>query len=303
MDQQLLAYIEQELKRGVRPEVIQKALCAAGWESGLVKDALAAVQSGAAAPFPQAVSAPSGEIARQNSDSLAPAATESPSKILSTAKIVFGVVALIFAAITVYLYLSDSFGSPTTDDADLLFGNEMAPPQSPGANSNEGGLVVSPIGQTDSQNAAGADVVDGVAPAEEAATTTIAAPAVGEQAKDEKRKTDMRQLSDAQKAWFAANEKYYTCGLAGGDCGGKVRGYPVQIGDLSPTPQDPSGLSAGICGKDYVYCGLNNASYSHFFCYYAKLESGGYYTASHEGNFLRKTLPKIFEECAVSDLD
>jgi len=89
MDQQLLAYIEQELKRGVRPEVIQKALCAAGWESGLVKDALAAVQSGAAAPFPQAVSAPSGEIARQNSDSLAPAATESPSKILSTAKIVF----------------------------------------------------------------------------------------------------------------------------------------------------------------------------------------------------------------------
>jgi hypothetical protein len=113
---------------------------------------------------------------------------------------------------------------------------------------------------------------------------------------------DMDQLAAAQKTWFEANSRYYTCGLAGGECGGKPYGYPVQIGAaLQKTPQDPLIGKNPACGKDYVYCGLNNAPYPQFFCYYAKLETGGYYTASHAGNFRRSTAPKIFEECAEAN--
>jgi hypothetical protein len=297
MDQQLLAYVEQELKRGVSPEAVQKALCDAGWESGLVKDALAAAQSGNVIPAEQTAPAPLKET-RPTDDFSALEKNESSKKNLPMIKIIFGVAALIFAGIAVYLYFSDSFGSSAVDEADSLFSNEITPPVSPETNSNEENPAVLPDNEVISGGA-----VENIMPAEEAATTTVAALDAGEQTKDEQRKADMQKLAEVQRAWFMANGKYYTCGLSGGDCGGKVRGYPVQIGDLSPTPQDPSGASAGICGKDYVYCGLNNAPYSHFFCYYAKLESGEYYTASHEGNFLRRNPPKIFEECAASDLN
>ena len=112
----------------------------------------------------------------------------------------------------------------------------------------------------------------------------------------------MAALAEAQRAWFAANGKYYTCSRSAGDCGGSLTGYPAKIGDyLTVAPKDPSGKTSGTCGRDLVYCGLNNVPYSHFFCYYAKLESGEYYTAAHEGNFLRKTAPKIFEECAAAE--
>jgi len=135
-----------------------------------------------------------------------------------------------------------------------------------------------------------------------ATSTAETVPEVGGSANDKQRKADMAALVEAQKAWFAANGKYYTCSRSAGDCGGSLTGYPAKIGDYLPAaPKDPSGKTSGVCGRDFVYCGLNNVPYSHFFCYYAKLESGEYYTASHEGNFLRKTAPKIFEECAAAE--
>ena len=135
-----------------------------------------------------------------------------------------------------------------------------------------------------------------------ATSTAETGSEVSESANDKQRKADMAALAEAQRAWFAANGKYYTCSRSAGDCGGSLTGYPSKIGDqLAATPKDPSGKTSGTCGRDLVYCGLNNVPYSHFFCYYAKLDSGEYYTASHEGNFLRKTAPKIFEECAAAE--
>ncbi len=294
MDQQLLIYIEQELKRGSQPDAVKKALCDAGWESALVQEAFAAVQSKTVAPLPQNISsAPEKEVAGKGEEFL-----PEKKEFLSEAKIIFGIAALIFAGIAVYLYLLDSFKSPEIKNEDLFIEenaglDSVAPAESPDGNepalqAEEGGF-----GQGDTQNDVSGDVVSAV--------TTETASLDSVQTGDEQRKADMQKLVEAQKSWFAVQGKYYTCGLSGGDCGGKVRGYPSQIGDLAVMPQDPSGVATGVCGKDFVYCGLNNAPYSHFFCYYAKLESGGYYTASHEGNFLRQTPPKIFEDCAVSD--
>ena len=305
MDQQLLAYIEQELKRGVRPETVKKALCDAGWEGGLVEEAFLVVQSKSAAPLPQ-FALPKKEP-KEGPLTISDAG-ESSSKKFSTIKVVLGITALAFAAITVYLYLSDSFGATEISDNGLIFESENSllpenKPPVPPAGGEENGLVVS---VPEEDNLSGKD--DGAIleqPIEDIASEPIIEPKEEEDTKstkDDQRKADMEKLVEAQKAWFAANGKYYTCGLGGGDCGGKLHGYPTQIGEyLTATPKDPSGITSGTCGSSYIYCGLNNAPYSHFFCYYAKLEGGGYYTASHEGNFLRQTPPKIFEECAAAN--
>ena len=124
--------------------------------------------------------------------------------------------------------------------------------------------------------------------------------------RDARRTSDMRQLVSAQEMWYGDKDKYYTCRVKSGDCGGKPRAYPAQIGVYLPTmPQDPlegkSGAKTDVCGQSYSYCGLANAVYPQAFCYYAKLENGGYYTASQAGNFKRSTAPKTFKECATAN--
>lgn len=314
MDQQLLAYIEQELKRGVRPETVKKALCDAGWESQAVQEAILAIQSKAVAPAPKITSAPEE---KKEEISFAPASEDKPKKRFSVVKLALGAAALVFAGIAIYLYLSDSFAPAGTPEPDILFEKENVPPDGEvesgadvlPAESGQGELTASENGglQTDSGQtelpAESAENITESADEISAATSTAETePEVGGSASDKQRKADMAALVEAQKAWFAANGKYYTCSRSAGDCGGSPTGYPAKIGDyLTAAPKDPSGKTSGTCGRDFVYCGLNNVPYSHFFCYYAKLESGEYYTASHEGNFLRKTAPKIFEECAAAE--
>ena len=311
MDQQLLAYIEQELKRGVRPETVKKALCDAGWEGQAVQEAILAIQSKTVAPAPKIM--PVVEEKKEEKISFAEMPEDKPKKHFSVVKLALAAAVLVFAGIAIYFYLSDSFAPAEISEPDVLFERENVPPAGEiesGADvlPSEGGqgeLTASENGdlQTDSgRPELPAESAESIVENTTATSTAETGPEVSESANDKQRKADMAALVEAQKAWFAANGKYYTCSRSAGDCGGSLTGYPAKIGDyLTVAPKDPSGKTSGTCGRDLVYCGLNNVPYSHFFCYYAKLESGEYYTASHEGNFLRKTAPKIFEECAAAE--
>lgn len=311
MDQQLLAYIEQELKRGVRPETVKKALCDAGWEGQAVQEAILAIQSKTVAPAPKIM--PVVEEKKEEKISFAEIPEDKPKKHFSVVKLALAAAVLVFAGIAIYFYLSDSFAPAEISEPDVLFERENVPLDGEvesgadvlPAEGDQSELTASENG--DSQTESGADVLSAESAESIVENTTATSTAetgseVSESANDKQRKADMAALVEAQKAWFAANGKYYTCSRSAGDCGGSLTGYPSKIGDqLAATPKDPSGKTSGTCGRDLVYCGLNNVPYSHFFCYYAKLESGEYYTASHEGNFLRKTAPKIFEECAAAE--
>ena len=311
MDQQLLAYIEQELKRGVRPETVKKALCDAGWEGQAVQEAILAIQSKTVAPAPKIM--PVVEEKKEEKISFAEMPEDKPKKHFSVVKLTLAAAVLVFAGIAIYFYLSDSFAPAEISEPDVLFERENVPLDGEvesgadvlPAEGDQSELTASENG--DSQTESGADVLsaesaESIVENTTATSTAETGPEVSESANDKQRKADMAALVEAQKAWFAANGKYYTCSRSAGDCGGSLTGYPSKIGDqLAATPKDPSGKTSGTCGRDLVYCGLNNVPYSHFFCYYAKLESGEYYTASHEGNFLRKTAPKIFEECAAAE--
>jgi len=117
------------------------------------------------------------------------------------------------------------------------------------------------------------------------------------QERDAKRQSDMLQLTIAQSKWFMLKGQYYTCGTAGGDCQGKLANYPSNLGfAMAKTSLDPINSGMG-CGRDYLYCGLDNSKTSDKFCYYAKLETGGYYTVSYAGSFKRSTPPATFGEC------
>ena len=131
-----------------------------------------------------------------------------------------------------------------------------------------------------------------------ATTPKITAPVpVGARARDAKREADMRQMLEAQDMWYRSNNRYYTCSISGGDCKGKINNYPVGIDGFVQNIVDP--LNSGVgCGKDYTYCALDNTVQTNKFCYYAKMEAGGYYTASHAGNFKRANPPTTFDECA-----
>lgn len=117
-------------------------------------------------------------------------------------------------------------------------------------------------------------------------------------AQDNQRKLDITALFGAQKSWYLAYKRFYTCGIKGGDCKGKQRNFPAAIGKiLEVTPSDPVN-EGNVCGQDFVYCGLDNSKYPKNFCYYAKLADGAFFTASPYGNFQRQTAPRTFKECS-----
>lgn len=118
---------------------------------------------------------------------------------------------------------------------------------------------------------------------------------------DGQRKSDMQALRAAQLSWFEQNKRYYTCGTRGGDCKGKKNNYPLSIGTfMTLTPADPEN-SGTVCGRDFIYCALDNTRYPKTFCYYARLSSGNYYTATFTGHFLRKSAPRSFVECGTAN--
>jgi prepilin-type N-terminal cleavage/methylation domain-containing protein len=110
-------------------------------------------------------------------------------------------------------------------------------------------------------------------------------------ARDAVRKADMRQLISAQQMCYDD----INCG-PGQDAFLLDAGYPTAIGVHMPsTPSDPGTGS---------YIGLDNTATSaiadasdQVFCYYATLEDGTYYTASHAG-ISRSAVPTTFSECA-----
>ena len=120
-------------------------------------------------------------------------------------------------------------------------------------------------------------------------------PVTDAKSRDARRMSDMRQMISAQEMYYGDNDRYLTSPL-----------LPTTIGNyLNPVPKDPGGGSIVYCAQDkpaFIYCALDNTADAQKFCYYAKLESGGYYTASHAGNFKRATRPKSLADCATTDI-
>ena len=101
-------------------------------------------------------------------------------------------------------------------------------------------------------------------------------------ARDTTRKADMRQLVTAQEMYYGTNDAYFISAT-----------LPTSIFDGSATymvklPSDPG-------SGTYVW--INNTGDAQKFCAYATLESGGYYTASHAGNFECSDVVPILTDC------
>lgn len=113
-------------------------------------------------------------------------------------------------------------------------------------------------------------------------------------ARDARRQSDMRQLVSAQEMYYEENDKYLTSAA-----------MPTAIGDYMPKVcSDPGGGTAIACSQPepaFVYCAIDNTADAQKFCYYGKLENGGYYTASHNGNFKRSSAPETLDECGQGD--
>ena len=99
-------------------------------------------------------------------------------------------------------------------------------------------------------------------------------------ARDSRRKADMRQIITAQEMYYGALDAYYT------NTGAT---WPTAISTyMTKTPTDPG-------TNTYVW--INNTTDAQKFCAYATIEAGGYYTASHAGNFACGTLPTLAACC------
>ena len=101
--------------------------------------------------------------------------------------------------------------------------------------------------------------------------------------RDAVRKADMRKMVTAQQMYYGEHGRYY-----------EHHGFPPSIPWYLPvTPPDP------INTWPYIYRAISNVGQPEKFCYYAQLEGGGFYTASHAGNFERVTAPTTLDECAI----
>ncbi len=104
-------------------------------------------------------------------------------------------------------------------------------------------------------------------------------------ARDGVRKADMRQLITAQEMYNGTEDAYYPLAT-----------YPASITTYMPkTPVDPTNSGA------YIYKTISNVGVTDKFCYYAALESGGFYIASHVGNVTRSTEPTTLDLCATAN--
>lgn len=315
IDQRLFIYIEQELKRGVPNAAIKNALREAGWAEEAIGQAFIAVQSRNVPPRP---------VQELPAERFSPGVSKYRIIKKGGRKLPLGMIIAIVGVIVAALaglgyaffvaperqeesgVLDDT--APTIlkkESIDTAISGEMPEETAESLETAEadGDLIVPPTDQpAQSLEKPELSETDNGGILKDAA----AAQPENMLQNDAKRKEDLGKLAAAQKLWLNDHGSYYTCGLSGGDCGGKVYGFPEQIGVyLSKTEQDPMfgdyAQTKAVCGKDYVYCGLNNASYSKFFCYYAKLESGGYYTVSHMGSAVRSLTPKVFEECGIAE--
>jgi|GEM_PF-4299405 len=117
---------------------------------------------------------------------------------------------------------------------------------------------------------------------------------------DNKRIADMDGLLETQKQCYANKGRY--CPIVGHPNDGS---RALNAGDENYTgkggwrlfPSDP--VDVGKCGQGYVYCDLNNQNDPQNFCYYAKLENGGFYAVSPKGGLKKESAPLNFQDCQV----
>ncbi|MFH1780686.1 MAG: type II secretion system protein [Candidatus Nealsonbacteria bacterium] len=107
-------------------------------------------------------------------------------------------------------------------------------------------------------------------------------------ARDAVRKADMRQLVSAQEMYIGSGTT---------DTYLESATYPSAISTYMPkTPTDPTNSGS------YIYKTVTNVGLgSTGFCYYATLEAGGFYIASHAGNISRSTAPITLTDCVTAN--
>jgi len=103
-------------------------------------------------------------------------------------------------------------------------------------------------------------------------------------ARDSTRKADMRQIVTAQEMYYGGGDwRYY-------QSDGKT--WPSAIGSYMPkVPTDP------LEDTKTPYTWVDNTDDDQKFCVYATLERGGWYGASHEGNYECSDVKPTLNDC------
>lgn len=303
IDQRLFMYIEQELKRGVPKAAIKNSLREAGWSEDAIEEAFIAVQNRNAPPSPK-TELPEAAV---NFEKTKIKKIKTKTRKLSLVAIItiVGIVAIVLAAGWYFVFIAPEHQTQSFDETKPTILKNTGVDKSQTTDSGE-----TENATTTTSNETGGELT---AVSSDQSAQSLP-PTAGNTAtettivsiNDTKRKEDLDKLAEAQKLWFGEHGSYYTCSLTAGDCGGKAHGFPEQIGAyLSNIEQDPLfgnyTAKKAVCGTDFVYCGLNNVPYSSFFCYYAKLDDGRYYTVSQAGSAVRSAVPKVFEQCGVAE--
>ena len=108
-------------------------------------------------------------------------------------------------------------------------------------------------------------------------------------ARDAKRQSDMRQLVTAQSLYSGDNTGGFFYVSATMPTGTALSSY------LNPVPADPTNSG------NYIYKTINNTGLNQYFCYWATLEAGGYFTASQAGNAKRSGQPAASSPVVAGD--
>lgn len=110
--------------------------------------------------------------------------------------------------------------------------------------------------------------------------------------RDNERMADMRQVWNVQEECYADDAIY--CQMK--KFPGGTESVNIGKGGWRSFPTDP--LDTGDeCGKDYIYCVIDNTNAPHDFCYYAKLEKSGFYVMTPKGGFIKETAPSTLADC------
>ncbi len=102
-------------------------------------------------------------------------------------------------------------------------------------------------------------------------------------ARDAMRKADMRMIATAQEMYYGEDWRYY-------QSDGTT--WPASIGTfMAETPTDP------LEDIKTPYVWVNNTGDDQKFCVYATLGKGGWYVASHEGNYECSDVKPTLDDC------